>query len=55
MQGVRPRTLASVTLLVLLGAAAVQAALELDPAKLETWKLPEASLYGVEASGQNAC
>jgi photosystem II stability/assembly factor-like uncharacterized protein len=54
MPGVRPRTLASVTLLVLLGAVAVQAALELEPARLETWKLPEASLYGVDASGQNA-
>ena len=38
--------------LVLVGAASVRAAL--DPARLETWKLPEASLYAVTAHGTNA-
>ncbi|MGH9885383.1 MAG: WD40/YVTN/BNR-like repeat-containing protein, partial [bacterium] len=38
--------------LVLVAAASVRAAL--DPAHLETWKLPEASLYGVTAHGSNA-
>ena len=39
--------------LILLGAAPFVRG-ELDPARLETWKLPEASLYAVTARGQNA-
>ncbi len=51
-QHMRPRMLALAVLPAL--CAGVALAADLDPARLETWKLPEASLYGVHASGQNA-
>ena len=47
------RTVALAALLGLIGATvSVHAAL--DPARLDTWQLPEASLYAVTARGQNA-
>jgi photosystem II stability/assembly factor-like uncharacterized protein len=49
----RLRTLALAAVFALLGASAPVRA-ELDPARLESWKLPEASLYAVTARGQNA-
>ena len=49
----RPRVLALAASLVLLGAAPYVRG-DLDPARLETWKLPEASLYAVTVRGQNA-
>jgi len=48
-----PKAALLIALLAAIGAAAtVRAAL--DPAHLDTWKLPEASLYTVTARGQNA-
>ena len=47
-----PRSVALAAALAWIGAASVHAAL--DPARLETWKLPEANLYAVTAHGQSA-
>jgi len=48
----RTLSLALAGVLVLIAAASVRAAL--DPARLETWKLPEASLYAVTAKDTKA-
>lgn len=49
--GRRSRTLAGALLALCSLAASADATL--DPARLETWKLPNASLFGVASSGQN--
>ena len=50
---IHPKLAVLIALLAAIGVAAtVRAAL--DPARLDTWKLPEASLYAVTARGSNA-
>ena len=50
----RRRSWAAAGVALALCSLSLTAGAALDPAHLETWKLPKASLYAVAASGQNA-
>ena len=49
----RRRSWAAAGVLLALCSLSLTAAAALDPAHLETWKLPNASLFGVASSGEN--